>query len=290
MTLADDLDDLDDLQKQFLPRPKPPSRRRQARVVVRRRVNQKVQPIHLREMLRLRQEQNLSYEKIGLLLRLEKTTVFQALKRYERRGQVLRDDRANNGQNNTRRKIFPDMAEKLLDRTLLQQWSGLNLQQRCVLIERDFNLKLSLMGLQMFYKRNGVKYLQVSYIYQQGLTRPVSAIEKFAVELAKKTRAGLPLIYFDEASFNLWLRNRRTWTPKDFPIRMVLNKSRGAGITVFGAISVNMNKPLFTLETSTNSKAFYDFLGKLRKRFKNNNHRLTVVLDNARAHIVEFKN
>ncbi len=66
---------------------------------------------------------------------------------------------------------------------------------------------------------------------------------------------------------------------------MVLNKSRGAGITVFGAISVNMNKPLFTLETSTNSKAFYDFLGKLRKRFKNNNHRLTVVLDNARAHI-----
>jgi hypothetical protein len=78
-------------------------------------------------MLRLRQEQNLSYEKIGLLLRLEKTTVFQALKRYERRGQVLRDDRANNGQNNTRRKIFPDMAEKLLDRTLLQQWSGLNL-------------------------------------------------------------------------------------------------------------------------------------------------------------------
>ena len=117
MTLEDDLEDL---QKQFLPRPKPPSRRRQARVKVRRRVNQKVQPIHLREMLRLRQEQNLSYVKIGLLLRLEKTTVFKSLKLYEQRGQVLRDGRANNGQNNPKRKIFPEMAQKLLDRKLLQ--------------------------------------------------------------------------------------------------------------------------------------------------------------------------
>lgn len=159
------------------------------------------------------------------------------------------------------------------------------MQQRCLLIEQDFGLKLSLVGLFKFYKRNNIKYLSVSYIYQQGLARPVSAIEKYAVELAKKTRSGEHLIYFDEASFNLWLRNRRAWTPKDWPIKMVLNKNRGHGITVFGAISTNMSEPLFTLESSTNSQAFRGFLLKLRKRFKNIKERLTLVLDNARAHI-----
>ena len=69
------------------------------------------------------------------------------------------------------------------------------------------------------------------------------------------------------------------------PIKMVLNKSRGTGVTVFGAISVSMNKPLFTLEVSTNSVAFRNFLILLRKRFKDKKQRLTMVLDNARAHI-----
>jgi hypothetical protein len=46
------------------------------------------------------------------------------------------------------------------------------------------------MGLQKFYKRNNVRYLTVGYIYQQGLSRPPSAIEKFVVQLAKLTREG----------------------------------------------------------------------------------------------------
>ena len=86
---------------------------------------------------------------------------------------------------------------------------------------QDFGLKLSLVGLFKFYKRNNIKYLSVSYIYQQGLARPVSAIEKYAVELAKKTRSGEHLIYFDKDTLNLWLRNRLawTWTLKNWSIK-----------------------------------------------------------------------
>lgn len=51
MTLEDDLEDL---HKQFYPRPKPPSRRRVARVKVRRRVNQKLKPLHLKQIIELR--------------------------------------------------------------------------------------------------------------------------------------------------------------------------------------------------------------------------------------------
>jgi len=106
-----------------------------------------------------------------------------------------------------------------------------------MLLERDFNLQLSLKGLQKFYKRNGVSYLAVGYLYMKTLGRPPDAVENFAVKLAKVIAAEEPLVYFDEASFNLWLRNRKTWTPKIEPVKYPLNKNRGKGITVMGAIS-----------------------------------------------------
>jgi len=116
------------------------------------------------------------------------------------------------------------------------------------------------------------------------LARGNEARENFAVQLAKVIAAETPLVYFDEASFNLWLRNRKTWTASVDPIKYVLNKNRGKGITVMGAISNHLGKPLFTLETSTNSNAFCKFLGRLRQRFPLRSTRVTIVLDNAKAH------
>jgi hypothetical protein len=66
----------------------------------------------------------------------------------------------------------------------------LNLEQRCLLIQRDFHLKLSLKGLYNFYKRNNVRYLTVSYIYQQAVARNPAAVENFAVALAKVIASG----------------------------------------------------------------------------------------------------
>ena len=111
------------------------------------------------------------------------------------------------------------------------------MQQRCILIEKDFGLKLSLKGLQQFYERNGVRYLAVGYIYSQAIRRSTEAVEAFAMRLAKTIAEGVPLLYFDEASFNLWLRNRRTWTPRVDPVKYPIGRNRGKGITVMGAIS-----------------------------------------------------
>ena len=104
------------------------------------------------------------------------------------------------------------------------------------------------------------------------------------MQLAKVIAEGKPLVYFDEASFNLWLRNRKTWTPSDDPIKYPLGRNRGKGITVMGAISQHLGKPLFTLETSTNGSAFMEFLIKLRQRFPLKSTRVTIVLDNHKAH------
>ena len=62
-------------------------------------------------------------------------------------------------------------------------------------------------------------------------------MENFAVRLAKVIADGGPLVYLDEASFNLWLRNKKTWTPRQEPVKYPLNKDRYSGITVIGAIS-----------------------------------------------------
>ena len=109
-------------------------------------------------------------------------------------------------------------------------------------------------------------------------------MENFAVKLSQKIADGVPLLYFDEASFNLWLRNKRTWTPKIEPVKYPIGRNRGKGITVMGAISQFMGKPLFALEKSTNSQAFQNFLRLIRTRFKLRSTRLHLVLDNARAH------
>jgi hypothetical protein len=106
-----------------------------------------------------------------------------------------------------------------------------------MLLEKDFGLKISQKGLQKFYVRNNVKYLAVGYIYAQALSKSSDAVETFGMKLAQVIASGVPLVYFDEASFNLWLRNRRTWTPKDEPIKYPLGRNRGKGITVMGAIS-----------------------------------------------------
>ena len=153
-----------------------------------------------------------------------------------------------------------------------------------MMLERDFGLQISMKGLQKFYRRNRVRHLSVGYVYAQALEKKAGAVEVFGMQLAKVIAAGTPLVYFDEASFNLWLRNRKTWTPVDEPIKYPLGKNRGKGITVMGAISQHLGKPLFTMEVSTNSQAFMSFLHKLRQRFPLRKTRVTIVLDNARAH------
>jgi hypothetical protein len=50
-------------------------------------------------------------------------------------------------------------------------------------------------------------------------------------------------------------------------VKIVLNKHRGNGITVIGAISEQLHRPLFMLAKSTNSEDFMAFLKLLRTKF-----------------------
>ena len=71
--------------------------------------------------------------------------------------------------------------------------------------------------------------------------------------LAKLVKNQAIVVYTDESSFNMWIKMRSTWMNVDEPVKIILNKHRGNGITVIGAISTLLTSPLFMLAKSTNS-------------------------------------
>jgi len=77
--------------------------------------------------------------------------------------------------------------------------------------------------------------------------------------------AGENIIYFDETSCNLWMRQRMTWSSRAKPVKFPLNKLRGRGVTVLGAIGECLPKAVFTIATTTNREFVMDFLRKLRQ-------------------------
>jgi transposase len=87
----------------------------------------------------------------------------------------------------------------------------------------------------------------------------------------------------------MWLKMKSTWMNAEQPIKITLNKNRGNGITVIGAISEHLSKPLFMLAKSTNNEDFVDFLKLLRSRFAHcKSTTIHLVLDNAAAHHTNF--
>ena len=55
-----------------------------------------------------------------------------------------------------------------------------------------------------------------------------------------------------------------TWSSKLRPVKFPLNKGRGHGVTVLGAIGESLPKGVFSLARSTNKEVVMDFLKKLR--------------------------
>ena len=181
----------------------------------------------------------MSYQQIAKQLNCAATTVHAALRRFENDGRQFRDRRMFNGKNNRRLKIVAPIAKYLLSRDVLERWSGYCLQQRCIQLDIDTGVQITQSTLRNFYLKHNIKYRCVSFTYQQALKKAKGPILDFSLALARMVIADKPIVYFDESSFNMWMRGNRNWTPHDKPIKWPLNQTRGSGITVLGGISTN---------------------------------------------------
>ena len=150
-------------------------------------------------------------------------TTYTALRRYEQNGKQVIDRRRFNGKNNGKRKITEAVSSYLLNRHFLQLYSGYCLQQRCLQLEIDMDVKITPSTLRTFYLQHDIKMRSVSFTYQQALRKSRSPILHFSLSLARMILDDKTIVYFDESSFNMWMRGNRTWTPADFPIRWSLN-------------------------------------------------------------------
>ena len=233
-----------------------------------------------------------TFKEVSVLAKLPIATCYHALKRYERDGYRFVDRRRMNF-----RKAWPDkvkikgqIAEYLLNPNVLNSWAGFSLKKRCHELSK-LGVNVMTDTLSKFYKRNKVRYVVCKYQYQQAKKHPPSKLQAFAIELAKRTAAGENIVYFDETSCNMWMRRRMTWSSQAKPVKFQLNKLRGKGVTILGAIGEYLPKAVFTLAPTTNKEHVVAFFKKLRSVVtpnpmtpKKQQQKLVVVLDNHRAH------
>ena len=155
----------------------------------------------------------------------------------------------------------------LLRPETLKCWSLFSLHKRVSILEVMKKVKLSVYKLRKIYRDNGIKYSQPQLAYLAEAKKDQSQLHKdrvlFARELQETvTKNPSSVVYIDEMSVNTWITKSKTWTRRDFPIKIPLPKRVG-GVTVYGAIGAAMREPVFHLANSTNKLEFANFMRKV---------------------------
>ena len=204
----------------------------------------------------------MSLSEVARQLRIPQASFFNAFKRYTNDGfQVINRHKLPRPHHKRMTKLKDAVADYLLDFKTLQAWSGFTLEQRCKLIEQKFGISVRYRALSLFYRKHKVKRYVVGYKYQQEERMVDEAdIQRYTLDLARRIVKGEKIIYMDESSVNLWMKNRQTWCNYSRPVRMQLNKFRGNGITVFGAIGSCLPKAVFMQSHTTSAANFLPFL------------------------------
>jgi transposase len=195
----------------------------------------------------------LSYPKIAKRMLLPVSTVYNALRRFERDGLSFVDRRRNNFKraHQGRLKIKGAVKDYLLSYEVLTEWAPLSLDKRVKLLAQ-MGVHVRPHTLSLFYRRHKVTYRVVKYEFSRARKVPLTEIQSFVVDLARRIERNQNIVYFDETSCNMWMRKRYTWCTRDNPVRMHLNKNRGHGITIMGAIGHRLPKGVFSIAKTTN--------------------------------------
>mgnify|MGYP001028111991 FL=1 len=116
----------------------------------------------------------------------------------------------------------------------------------------DKGINVTRQALFALYKRNNIKFYAVSTAYHAAFKKQFKEQRlQFAAKLTQMIYEKRSIVYFDESSFNSWMRPSHTWSTREDPVKLVLNENRFAGVTVYGAISPFLNRFVYMLGNST---------------------------------------
>ena len=89
-----------------------------------------------------------------------------------------------------------------------------------------------------------------------------------ASKLKKHMDDGSSIIYADESTVNNHIRTSKCWAYSNKPVKQILDPKRYGGVTIYGAIGLCLEKPVFTLGESTNKAEFRTFLEAVVENIK----------------------
>ena len=218
------------------------------------------------------------------------TTVATTVSRFVNAGYNLQACQSGKSSGRPRKVLVNSGVEKfLVSEPQLRRWCNLSLQKRCHLIRRRFNFSICTATLLKFYRRKGIRWRVTRYSLFGEHSKPVQRCDErtvFASRLRDIIAADEPLIYFDECSFNAWLRSSHSWTSGTGPMMVPLPQKRGKGFTVMGGLGNCIRGGFFgKIVQSTNKADFVEFLQELIPRLTPETKvKPWIVLDNHTAH------
>ena len=68
-------------------------------------------------------------------------------------------------------KVNNAIVNELIDQKKLQEWSSMTLSARCLRIERDYGIRISVFCLRSLYKRNGIAFRNTQVVHRQAFER-----------------------------------------------------------------------------------------------------------------------
>ena len=131
----------------------------------------------------------------------------------------------------------------------------------------------------------------MSYTYHSEETIEVRLQEqrKFVFRLGKLMKTGFLPVFIDETSTNLWEKGVKMWWPKNLRHKVMLNKVRGKGITIIGALQSSCEPyHSFTTCKSTTAPDFLDFIQHfiswIRENHPEESKKMVLIMDNHSSH------
>ena len=167
--------------------------------------------------------------------------------------------------------------------------AGWSLKQRCTYLRDVYGVTISASGLWQFYKKYKIKPRYSNFTYRRslpGFDLPRQIL--FATKLVRLMRTDAQIIYFDEASVNVWMRRHSTYAGPGMSIKTPINSKLHQAITIYAAIGSMLGSTFhYTVGRTTNTADMLRFVNTLRQPDYHHSHasqRIFMVLDNARCH------
>ena len=145
----------------------------------------------------------------------------------------------------------------------LEAWKFHSLQTRVQIIAAEHRITVTAPTLGRWYRANNIVYRKAPYKISNRYTEDklLDLQQQFSMQLIQQLRNNVEIIYVDETSCNLWtMCNYKAWQPKDQRIFLPLAASRGASVSIIGAISTKNDRFLWKLAETNDEQSFMQFL------------------------------